>query len=451
MKKDTFVFLFLFFAFFCTAILVSVARIVTDSIDSPVNVEGLVLEMLQRKEEEPVFLKLFDDVKKELIAYKKDFLEANLAEMKIRLYKGGVLEKEVSILAKGNPRTWGGSAVGLYQIISGNRVGYSNTTRVYMPYALNYYGMYYLHGEPYYPWGAKLISLYSGGCLRLKNKDAKTIYEFVEVGMPVLVIDKNRDTYEYLVEEPTEVPKTSAQSYLVADLDSGFVFAEKDSKKQLPLASITKLMTATVVAENIGFTDPILVREEMLEAYGSTDGLEQGKWFKVVELLYPLLIESSNDAAEVLSYFLGREKTIGLMNEKTRAILMKNTEFVDPSGFDPKNVSTAQDLFYLARYVLNNRFPFLRISKGEEIYSFGSVDFEIENLWNKNIFIEDPTFVGGKTGYVSASKNTALFIFRLTAEDGKERDIAIILLGSENSKADAQRIYIWLQKNYFKE
>lgn len=451
MKKDTFVFLSLFFAFFCTVILVSVARIVIDSIDFPVNVEGLVLEMSQRKEEEPVFLKLFDDVKKELIAYKKDFLEANLAEMKIRLYRGGVFKKEVFILAKGNPKTWGGSAVGLYQIISGNRVGYSNTTRVYMPYALNYYGMYYLHGEPYYPWGAKLISLYSGGCLRLKNKDAKTIYEFVEVGMPVLVIDKNRDTYEYLVEEPAEVPKTSAQSYLVADLDSGFVFAEKDSKKQLPLASITKLMTATVVAENVGFTDPILVREEMLEAYGSTDGLEQGKWFKVVELLYPLLIESSNDAAEVLSYFLGREKTIGLMNEKTRAILMKDTEFVDPSGFDPKNVSTAQDLFYLARYVLNNRFPFLRISTGEEIYSFGSVDFEIENLWNKNIFIEDPTFVGGKTGYVSASKNTALFIFRLTTEDGKERNIAIILLGSENSKADAQRIYIWLQKNYFKE
>jgi D-alanyl-D-alanine carboxypeptidase (penicillin-binding protein 5/6) len=188
----------------------------------------------------------------------------------------------------------------------------------------------------------------------------------------------------------------------------------------------------------------------MLTAYGSTEGLESGKKFRVVELFYPLLIESSNDAAEVLSRFLGRERTIQLMNEKAQSILMKNTHFTDPSGFDLGNISTAKDLFYLARYILNNRPLIFEIGKGKSVQSFGKIQFEIKKLWNKNIFIEDPTFVGGKTGFLPEAGQTALFVFRFLEQEGNERNIVISLLSSENIKRDTQRIYIWLQENYFK-
>ncbi len=405
----------------------------------------------KKPEKNPVYLKLFEEVREQLISKKTDFLEVNLAKMKIRLYKKGLIVKEVSILTKGDPQGWGGSAVGLYEVMSGNKLSFSVISNVYMPYALRYYGKYYFHGEPYYPGGGQLDSSISGGCLRLSNQDAKFIYELTELDMPVLVIDKEKDHYEYLKQKLSEFPEISAQSYLVADLDSGYVFAEKDSQKRLPIASLTKLMTAIVVAENVDLRKSILVKEKMLEAYGSTEGLESGKWFKVVELFYPLLIESSNDVAEVLSYFLGREKTIKLMNEKAEAILMEQTEFVDPSGFAPENVSTARNLFYLVRYLLNNRPPILEITKGKEVLSFGEVDFEIEELWNKNVFINDSTFVGGKTGFIKASKQTAMFIFCFTAQDGTERNITIILLGSENNEIDTQKIYKWLQGNYFKE
>ena len=140
-----------------------------------------------------------------------------------------------------------------------------------------------------------------------------------------------------------------------------------------------------------------------------------------MELFYPLLIESSNDVAEALSYFLGREKTIKLMNEKAKFILMKQTEFTDPSGFDPGNVSTARDLFYLIRYIFNNRPPILEITKGNKVRSFGDIGFDIEKFWNKNVFIDDPTFVGGKTGFIKESKSTAVFIFRLSDQDGRRR------------------------------
>ena len=404
----------------------------------------------KKPEKKPVYLKSFGKVREQLIFKKTDFLEVNLAKMKIRLYRDGIIIKELHILTKGDHQCWGGSAAGLYKIMSGNKLSFSSISEVYMPYALHYYGKYYLHGEPYYFWGGKIDSLISGGCIRLKDEDAKVVYELTNLDMPVLVIDKEISDYEYSKEEISEFPEISAQSYLIGDLDSGFVFAEKDSHKQLPIASLTKLMTAVVIAENVDLRRSILVKEKMLEAYGSTKGLTAGKRFRVVELFYPLLIESSNDAAEVLSCFLGKEKTIKLMNEEAKAILMEQTEFVDPSGFDPKNVASTRDLFYLARYLLNNRLPILEITKGEKVLSFGKVDFEIEELWNKNVFINDTTFIGGKTGYIFDSKNTALFIFRLTAPDNTERNVAIILLDSKNNKIDTHKIYKWLQENYFK-
>jgi len=207
-------------------------------------------------------------------------------------------------------------------------------------------------------------------------------------------------------------------------------------------------MTAIVVAENVDLRKSILVKPEMLEAYGSTRGLEVGKSFRVVELFYPLLISSSNDAAEVLSGFLGRTKTIKMMNEKAKAILMKDTEFTDPHGLDPKNVSTARDLFQLARYITETRPPFWEITKGKEVWSFGKVRFDIKELWNKNVFINDPNFVGGKTGFLAQSKYNALFIFKFLTKDKKKRNIVVILLGSDDVQIDTQKIYRWLLENY---
>ena len=395
------------------------------------------------KDNSSVYLKLFDDVKEEYLLTKKDFLEVNLDNMKIRIFKQGSLIKEVPILAKGDINNWGGSAAGIYKIIRGYKLGYSNIADVYMPYALHYYGKYYIHGEPYYPWGEKLESPVSGGCLRLENEDAESIFQLTDLNMPVLVIDKEKDYTDY--KDVFQKPKVSAESFLVADLDSGFIFADKDSFVSLPIASLTKLMTAVIIAENVDLKRSLSIKQRMLDlGYGATEGLEVGKTFRTIELFYPLLIESSNDAAFALSWLLGQEKTINLMNEKAKSILMENTSFVEPSGFDPANTSTAKDLFYLARYLLNNRYPILEITKGNKVTSFGSVGFDIEKLWNKNIFIYDPTFIGGKTGYIKASKQTAVFLFKF-----EQRNIAIILLGSADLRRDTQKLYIWLQKNYF--
>jgi len=404
-----------------------------------------------KKQEEMRLRQLKDfglEKKQEFISQKIDFLEIHLPEMKARIYKKGALGKEISILAKGDPLFWGGVPSGLYKVISGYKKAFSNIAEVYMPWSINFYAKYYLHGKPYYSNGQKSDFDYTGGCIRFSDEDAEYIYNTTEIEMPVLIIDKENNGYDYRSLKKTKsMPELSAQSWLMADIDNYYVLAEKNPEKIMSIASLTKLMTAVVVVENNDLRKSIWVKEKMLNAYGSTPELEAGQKYNLVELLHPLLIQSSNDAAEILTYFRGREKTIRSMNEKTKMIGMENTFFEDPSGLSEKNVSTAEDLFYLGNYIFNTRPPLLKISKGEIIDTFSSVRFQ--DLHNKNIFPESQDFLGGKTGFILESRYTGMFLFQLPLPDNTSHNIIIILLKSEDLKDDVQKILSWwFKKNY---
>ncbi len=394
------------------------------------------------------YLKNFTTEKKnEFILKQRDFLEVNLSEMKINVFQKGFLEKSFSILAIGDPDFWAGTPTGLYDVISKNANAYSAAAEVYMPWSINFYGKYYIHGEPYFYGGQKTNFNETGGCIRLIDNDAKQLYNLAEKEMPILVVDrKNRDYHNRDFFKSGLISGVSAKSYLVADLDSGFVFSEKNFQTQLPIASLTKLMTAVIVAEQVDLRKSILVRKWMIEPFESFSWffpkLEIGERYSVVELFYPLLIESSNDVAEAISYFLGRGATIDFMNEKAISIGMQNTKFVGPSGLDEKNISTAQDLFYLGKYIFDVRSPLLKISKSEKVLSFGSVSFK--DLKNKNIFSTSSDFLGGKTGYIEASDYNGLFLFNFANANGQDYNILIVLLGSNGLEKDVLRSLEWL-------
>ncbi|HQO27686.1 MAG TPA: L,D-transpeptidase family protein [Candidatus Pacearchaeota archaeon] len=394
------------------------------------------------------YLEIIADQKDQLIDQKKDFIEVNLEEETVRLYRSGQIIKSFAFLVAGDADNWGGSAAGLYHVRSKNRISYSVSSGLYMPYALHYYGKYYIHGEPYYPAGRKFTAEFSGGCIGLSNQDAQDLYNEAEIGLPVLVIDRSRAKHVYQNQNISDFPEITAASYLVADLDSGQILAEFNSQEIRPIASVTKLMTATVVAETVNLSKSITVDPSMLIAYGSVERVEPGQTLNVVELFYPLLVESSNNAGEVLSHFLGRDRTINLMNQKAASLLMPDTYFIDPHGLSPENVSTASDLFQLTRYIFYNRPPLLRISRGELVHPLSQFQLEIDQLWNKNTFAHDPNFIGGKSGFIKLSRHTGTMLFQFVDGSGEIRNIAIIYLGSENPKSEVQRIYAWLRQNF---
>lgn len=420
--------------------------------------------IFQESKKLPNFLEEFlpfplEEFKRNLISEKSDFLEIDLVEMKAKIYQKGEKTSEFQVLAKGEYGTWGVVSVGLYKVLSRHKIAFSNAEKVYMPYAINFYGKYYIHGEPYYPDGTPLDYPFSGGCIRFSNDDAKILFESAKEGMPILITDSGfkDDGYRYSLKRIiSDFPKISAKSYLVADLDNGFIFSEKNSKEILPIASLTKLMTTIVVQENKDLKSQILATQKMLEPFKSFQWfkpkLEIGRYYRPVELFYPTLISSSNDTAEALSYFLGKAKTLKLMEEKAKSIGMKNTKFFEVTGLGrvikaEENLSTAQDLFHFAQYLVNIRPLILKITKGEKVTSYGPISFK--DLDNKNIFFDREDFFGGKTGYTKTAGYVGLFIFNFLTKEGQNRKVAILLLNSKDLKKDSEEILNWLKINFF--
>jgi len=108
------------------------------------------------------------------------------------------------------------------------------------------------------------------------------------------------------------------------------------------------MMTAVIVLENYSLEDQIAISKKAIDTFGIAGEFKEGEIFSVKDLLYILLVESSNDAAEALAEKIGRENFVSLMNQKAQKLGMENTVFLNPSGldFDPKeeNQSTARDL-----------------------------------------------------------------------------------------------------------
>lgn len=385
----------------------------------------------------------FETVKEKFIDEKADFVEGDLSAMVLRVYKKGVPVHEVKILSKGREGSWWETPAGVYKIQTKEKNHFSSFGGVYMPYSMAFQGNFFIHGWPYYPGGEQVAEGYSGGCIRLSDADAESVFNLVETGTPVLVFEKDfaRDDFSYNF----EVPGITAQAYLAADLGNNFVFLEKNSSQELPIASITKLMTAIVSTEYINL-DREAVIDSTMRATTSIPRLKNGESISAYNLLFPLLEESSNEAAAALASFLGRNRFVDLMNIKAASLGMEATHFADVSGAHEENVSTAEDLFALSKYLYNNRSFILKLSAGKLEWSvYGAAPFrDIKNL---NVFYEDEDFVGGKVGMSTAAKQTIVSIFDLKLKKGR-RPVVIVVLGSENNAEDAAKILEYIRKYY---
>ena len=372
----------------------------------------------------------FARVKGEMISQRADFVLADLSAMEISVYKGGEEYKKFPILTKGREGSWWETPAGLYRIESKAENHFSSFGQVYQPWSMAFQGNFFIHGWPYYPDGRPVASSFSGGCIRLKDESAKEIFDSVKVGTPVLVYQKSfsPDDFSYSVNPALNVP-----SFLAADLGNNFVFFEKFSEDQIPIASITKLMTALIAAEYINLDAQITVPPQAIVST-TVARLNQGQEVRAYDLLFPLLQESSNEAAEALASRLGRSRFVSLMNEKAKALGMSKTKFTDPSGKDAGNVSSAQDLFALLKYLYYNRSFVLDLTAGR-VTNLAYGDQEFEDVKNFNLFSEEEGFKGGKIGKTIAAKETMVSVFEINLH-GAKRPVALIVLGSSEVGGD---------------
>ncbi len=391
----------------------------------------------------------FIDKKKEFINDGKDFVAVNLDKMELTLHEEGNEKQSYPVLSKGREGSWWETPTGLYNALTKETNHFSSIGDVWMPWSIQFYGNFFIHGWPYHSNGEPVAQSYSGGCIRLSDEDAKPVFEFVKKGMPILVYDTEEKPglFSKIVPEDAVLrpPNISAEEAFVADLDTGEVILNKSIDLVRPVASLTKLMTATVASELIYLERGVTITEDMLKDRIQSYPLEVGEQYKAFDLLHPLLQQSSNGAGRAIASMIGEKYFVYQMNEKAESLDMVNTEFVDPSGVSSGNISTLRDFSKLFKYILEKRKFIFDISTGESYEVFGPNRFN--NLEVFNEFHEDPRLIGVKNGQSSTAGQTYASVWGLE-KNSKERHIFVGVLGSDDRAGDVEEILRWLEDNF---
>lgn len=240
---------------------------------------------------------------------------------------------------------------------------------------------------------------------------------------------------ENKIPENYKKPEVSAQSALIFDITTKQVLYSKNPKEKLPMASITKIMTAIVALENKKSEDKYLVRKENLVGENSM-GLSPGEILSLKELLYGLILVSGNDAAEAFAanYKGGRTAFIKAMNDKAGVLGLSDTNFTNPTGLegDGNQHTTSYDLIVITEYALA-KFPLFR-----EVVSTFSYNIEQTNshkafyLTNEtNLLTSYPGVKGVKDGYTPEAG-----LCLVTYLDYQGHKIIGVILGSNNRRQE---------------
>ncbi|MEI6280712.1 MAG: CapA family protein [bacterium] len=281
----------------------------------------------------------------------------------------------------------------------------------------------------------------------LEQQNTASVIQFIS-SLPIAEpINKNSPTtksqYFYLNKETNGLPKISAKAFLVGDLNTGEIIFSYNQEQKYPIASTSKLMTALVAREISKGSDVATVSKKALATLGTNGELKLGEKIKITDLIYPLLLESSNDAAEVLAEYFGRATFISKMNQEAEKLLMLNTKYEDPSGLSSHNQSTVSDLFKLAGYIFTQKYDLFKITTK---VSYSNKKHSWSNI---SQFLDRGEFLGGKSGYTDLAKETVVSIFNLPLGQTGSRPVAITLLQSNDRHKDVETILQYLKKNIY--
>ncbi|MBU3923212.1 serine hydrolase [Patescibacteria group bacterium] len=242
-----------------------------------------------------------------------------------------------------------------------------------------------------------------------------------------------------------EEPEINAESGIILNIKKNgkqTILFDKNKDDVLPIASLTKIMTAIIVLENFDLEQIIKISKESVSVLGDKGGLIRGEELKVKDLLHIMLIESSNDAATalVLDGHIGYKEFIDLMNQKAKDLNLKNTYFIDPAGLSSQNISSVIDLANLTQYTLN--YPILwNILETSEIQIYSIDNKFVHSLKSTNILLDMVNI--GKTGYTNEAKGCML-----TASNIQDNYLITVVLGSDQREEDTKTLITWAKQAY---
>ena len=233
-------------------------------------------------------------------------------------------------------------------------------------------------------------------------------------------------------------PVVSAKNIFIIDQASQTVLLQKSADQSVFPASTTKMMTALVTLDNFSLDQAITVTRSY--PIGQYVGFKPGETLTVEQLLYALLVQSGNDAAEILAENLpaGRRGFIDLMNAKADALNLVHTRFANPTGIDePGHYSSAADLARLASAALKNP-EFARIVSTENTIVASYVLTNVNQLLGKI-----PGVLGVKTGFTDGAGQSLV-----TLVNRDNHPVIMVVLGSLDRFGDSEKLINWVYANF---
>jgi len=246
-------------------------------------------------------------------------------------------------------------------------------------------------------------------------------------------------------------PVLTADGALVALInnENSKILLEKNSTLSLPIASLTKLMTALIAIDQYSLDDEIIISEEaFLKDIRRPHNLYPGERYRVKDLLYANLMESSNTAAQAL----GEKNALFLtkMNQRAQKLGMRRTRFTNFTGLDPLdlratvNRSSPEDLLFLTKELM--KYPLIWEILITAKYDLRTADGVLKHrLKNTNELIGEIDFLkGGKTGRTARAGENFLAVFKRG-----DYYLLTIVLGSKNRFEDTRALLNWIEAAHF--
>jgi D-alanyl-D-alanine endopeptidase (penicillin-binding protein 7) len=236
----------------------------------------------------------------------------------------------------------------------------------------------------------------------------------------------------------------TASAVMVVDIPSGRILASHNATRVWPLASLTKLMTGLVGLEAGLPMESKVALLDADEVGGARLRVATGDKYVVRDLFYAMLVGSANNATNAVARSTGLSKSdfVARMNAKARAMGLNNTTFVDPTGIEPTNVSTAEEVAALALRAFNE--PWVRRATTTGKYAIATAQSTHTIKSTNKLLLEDNGLyvLGGKTGYLEES----LWNLAVKMRDSRNRPVLVVVMGSgsqNDSFRDAEVAAKW--------
>ncbi len=249
----------------------------------------------------------------------------------------------------------------------------------------------------------------------------------------------------------TVQPNFSSNSLLVVNQDTGEIKLSKNAEAQLPIASITKLMTAMVVLDaDLPMSEMVTITNEDIDRIkGTRSRLPVGTTFSRDDMLKLALMSSENRAAYALSrhYPGGRSAFIRAMNAKALSLGLMQTQFSEPTGLSPQNKSTAHDLYQLVAAAY--QYPFIRQATTTTEYEITINGRQRPLLYkNTNVLVRKGEWNIGlsKTGFINEAGRC--LVMQATVANEPLMIVLLDAAGTNKRTGDANMIRKWLENHH---